>query len=515
MIGTRVGNWLITEEIGDGGHAFVFKGVNASETAAVKMLKPSVAGEDNLARRFQVEADALSNLHHPAIVGFFDYLFVNNYHYLVMEYMDGGAVDHFLRASGPMEPRYALPIIYRVLDGLIYAHSFGYIHRDIKPNNILINRMGEAKLTDFGIAKVVGGETLTRRGFVVGTTPYMAPEYLSQGVVTPQTDIYAVGATLYEMLTNRLPFEHDSSKENLVDFVKRMCTDDPPPPSGLRPIPQPLERIVMRAIDRDPKKRYRTVERLKNDLRKAFPELVERPIEVPEAGRVQTRLWGVEAVPEAASGTAEAANRGRSANPTVVITAAVLLGVAAGLVTRLLLGWANWAAAVAAVAIVGLTLGLGVATGSRRGGRGTGRRSTSSGQTPREAARETGATEGDDGGDGEDDAGGEVFQETEVSELQAFLVCTAGPSRGRRWGLRPVSRIGRDLRFDIRPKDPEISRCHAMLTFNGTGFVLKDMGSTNGTYLNEERLPFGTERALRHGDIVRIGRTSMRYERQS
>ena len=234
MIGTQVGRYKISQEIGDGGHAFVFKGEDdRGSSVAIKMLKPSIADEDNLEKRFLIEAEALKELQHKHIVHFEDYIFQNGYHYLVLEFMDQGSVENLFKTMGPVPPRYAVPIFYKVLDAIEYSHQHGYIHRDLKPNNILINSEGEAKLTDFGIAKVVGGQNLTKQGYVLGTTLYMAPEFISQGVVSIKTDIYALGVTFYEMLTTRKPFEFEREDEPLVSFARRVCQGKPTPPSTL------------------------------------------------------------------------------------------------------------------------------------------------------------------------------------------------------------------------------------------------------------------------------------------
>jgi serine/threonine-protein kinase len=501
MIGTRVGDWLITEELGDGGHAFVFKGVRDGEVAAIKMLKPSVASEENLEKRFKIEVEALKNLDHSAIVGFKDYFFTGGYHYLILEYMDAGAIDHLLRVNGALEPRYALPIIYMILDGMSFAHSFGYIHRDVKPNNILLNKQGEAKVTDFGIAKVVGGEDLTKQGFVLGTTLYMAPEYLSQGVVTPQTDIYALGVLLYEMLTNRKPFEFETDDEPLVSFAKRVCTMTPAPPSAYRPIPPALEKIIMKAIARDPKKRYRQVEKLQADLNKAFPDLVARPIEIPD-GRPKTNIARM---PESVAANASRASGARLSRP-LVLAVSVIATVLVGFVAALVLEQEPGPSSVAGLLFGALVMGMASMLERRR-------------HAPISALTDVAPdAPADDSSDPLPFHGGVVPQgeveETNISELSAYLEVTEGEAKGKRYGVRPISRIGRDLRFDIRPHDPEISRHHAMITFTGFGFVVKDTGSTNGTFVNEVKVELGAEADLNHGDILRAGRTSMKFEHQ-
>ena len=498
MIGTQVGKWTVTEEIGDGGHAFVFKGICGDEVAAIKMLKPSVASEPDLEKRFQLEVEALGLLQHPGIVGFKEYLHIGNYHYLILEFMDAGAGDHLLRNAGPLEVRYALPIFTQLVAGIAYAHSKGYIHRDIKPNNVLLNRLGEAKITDFGIAKLVGGENMTRPGFVLGTTQYMAPEYLSQGVVSAQTDIYALGVLLYEMLTGRKPFEFKSPDEPLVAFAKRVCMGTPTPPSAYRPMPDALEKIILKAISRDPKKRYKDVERFDADLRKAFPELVDRPIVIPE-GKPMTKQIAIQRV----------ATPGPQRRPGIPTEAKIVGGL--GLLFLLVGGFLPvhlvLRILVMLIGVAGIAVSVYWVLQARPHAAQAPlllRRSM-----PDELEQESSGPMPFHGG-----AEDQSYAESKDSELRCFLVETTGPTAGKRFGLRPVSRIGRDMRFDVRPNDPEISRHHSTLTFNGETFLIRDLGSMNGTYLNEQRLPPEEDVPLKPGDIVRVGRTSMRFVRE-
>ena len=496
MIGTKVGRWNITEEIGDGGHAFVFKGECDGEVAAIKMLKPSVANEPDLERRFQREVEALGLLKHEGIVGFKEYLHIGGYHYLVLEYMDAGTTDHILRNVGALEVRYALPIIDQLLGGIALAHSKGYIHRDIKPNNILLNKAGQAKIADFGIAKLVGGENMTRPGFVLGTTQYMAPEYLSQGDVSVQTDIYSLGVLLYEMVTGRRPFEFKDPDEPLVSFAKRVCMGTPAPPSAYRPIPDALEKIILKSIAQEPKKRYKDVDRFRADLRKAFPDLVNRPIVIPE-GRPMTEQL---AIPRVVTPPAQK-------RPQFVLLPAILLGVGLAMGAGAFLVASKDAIRIGGAVLGGAIAALGIFLGLRK---------------PAPVVVSASASVSDSGGPAPEVKEGPMpfhggsedtsYAASDTSELRAFLVELEGGEKSQRFGLRPVSRIGRDLRFDIRPNDPEISRHHAAITFTGSEFEICDLGSMNGTFVNERRLKEPERVPLKHGDIVRVGRTELRFE---
>jgi serine/threonine protein kinase len=460
VIGRRIGPYLVVEEIGDGGHAFVFKGMRGDEPVAIKMLKPSATADAHLERRFLLEVDALKTLEHPNIVGFKDYFFLNTYHYLVMEYMDAGSTDQLMRAAGPVDARYAVPILYQVLAGVAHAHGLGYIHRDLKPNNLLLNRRGQAKITDFGIAKVLGGESFTKQGFVLGTTAYMAPEYLTSGRDSEQLDIYSLGVSFYEILSGRKPFEFAGDDESIAQFAARVIKEPPPKLATQRPVPGELERIVMKAIEQDPRKRYKTADRFRQDLAQAFPDLVNRPIQILH-GRPQTDVVQIRRRHEQARGT-----------PTPLRPTPSFWG-----------------------RITSLFGGGKPAAGASNG---------AAASTPSRAARVPYMSEANEP---------ESAPMSEASELRAFLVVTEGAQAGRRFGLRPVSRVGRDVRFDIRPEDEEISRQHALITFDGKGFVIRDLGSANGTFVNDNRIE--PDRTLASGDLVRIGRTTMRFEYRS
>jgi len=509
LIGKKVGSWLITEEIGDGGHAFVFKGLRGDETAAVKMLKPS-ACEENIRRRFELEADTLATLRHPNIVGFRDYIEQDGYHYLVIEYMDAGGIDTLL-ASGPMALEIALPIFDQVLQGIAHAHAFGFIHRDIKPNNVLLNRHGEAKIADFGIAKALGsGTNLTRRGFILGTSVYMAPEYLTAAECDEKTDVYALGVTLYEMLTGRRPFDFVSPDEPLPSFVARLTRDPLVPASAFVPqLPPAIDAILAKALERDKKKRYRSVSKFREDLVAAFPDVVGRPLRI-RAGRAEAL---------AVDGTTQPSRFDRPVAPLPPPPFAWLSsreavfaigGFALGAIGTLVVAGSAGKAFLTGVACAAASALASIA--QRRRGRF---------EVARAAAKRLAASDPVDIAIAETASGESIpyfsgparrieSANTGDSELGAWLVVEGPAESAIRFGLRPVSRIGRDERFDVRPTDPEISRQHAVVTFDGTGFTLRDLGSANGTFVNDVRI--AGETRLRHGDRVRIGRTTLRFD---
>ncbi len=156
--------------------------------------------------RFRREAHAAAMLHHPNVVQAYDFFEEHGCHYLIMEFVEGINLKQYLRRHGPMSAHHALSIVTQVCSALQAAHAMGFIHRDIKPHNILLSRHGMAKVTDFGIVHITHSPSVTTDGFILGTADYIAPEQARGDTLSPATDVYAVGVVLYEMVTGRLPF---------------------------------------------------------------------------------------------------------------------------------------------------------------------------------------------------------------------------------------------------------------------------------------------------------------------
>ena len=174
-----------------------------------------------------------------------------------MEYLDGETVDQMLRRRGLIPSEEAIPLFKQALLGIGFAHRMGIVHRDIKPSNIMTNRYGVIKVTDFGIAKVLGGQRLTRTGTQIGTVAYTSPEQIRNRPVDIRSDIYSLGVTLYEILTAHLPFESDSDYQVMSDHVNL----PPPPPTRHYPyIPRGIEQCVLKALEKNPDDRFQTVE---------------------------------------------------------------------------------------------------------------------------------------------------------------------------------------------------------------------------------------------------------------
>jgi len=259
MIGTQVGNYRIVEKIGEGGMGVVYKAVEVSldRAVAVKVLSPDLAGDQALIERFRSEARAQANLNHPNIATLYTFLTTSETSMMVMEFLEGETFDQLIRRRGLLPQEQAVPIFKQALLGIGFAHRQGIIHRDIKPSNIMLTKSGMVKVMDFGIAKVLGGQRLTQTGSRMGTVYYMSPEQIRNRPVDIRSDIYALGVTLYEMLTAHLPFESDSDFEIMSAHVNA----PPPRPTLHYPyIPPGIEQAVLKALEKDPNARFQTVE---------------------------------------------------------------------------------------------------------------------------------------------------------------------------------------------------------------------------------------------------------------
>jgi eukaryotic-like serine/threonine-protein kinase len=214
---------------------------------ALKLL-----GSDADAVRFEREARAAAALTHPNIVQVFDYGRHHGRPYMVLEYLDGGTLEERLTERSRLRDDEVLRIAREIAAALAHAHERGVIHRDLKPGNVLFDAEGRAKVGDFGIARIVGADTLTEEGTVVGTAAYISPEQVAGAPVTPATDVYSFGVLLYRMLSGRLPFESDKTLE-LAEMHR--ARQPPPLPSLRSDVPAPLAAVAMRALAKQPEAR--------------------------------------------------------------------------------------------------------------------------------------------------------------------------------------------------------------------------------------------------------------------
>lgn len=256
--------YKITEKIGSGGMADVYKAEDTvlNRTVAIKLLHPQLAQEKDFIARFKREAQAAANLSHPGIVNIYDWGKEEESYFIAMEFLKGQTLKEIIREEGPLEPEKAVSIAAQVCAALDFAHRHDVIHRDIKPQNIIITSEGDVKVTDFGIARA-GPSTITQTGSILGTAHYLSPEQAQGRHVEAASDIYSLGVVLFEMLTGRLPFEG----ENPVTVAMKHVHEPPPKPSSLNPsVPEPLETITLKALSKHPETRYISAKEMKEDL---------------------------------------------------------------------------------------------------------------------------------------------------------------------------------------------------------------------------------------------------------
>ncbi|MBR1393293.1 MAG: Stk1 family PASTA domain-containing Ser/Thr kinase [Ruminococcus sp.] len=259
------GRYEITELIGVGGMADVYKATDVMEnrTVAVKILKAEYSENEEFLRRFRNESKAIAVLSHPNIVKIYDVGFTDEIQFIVMEYIDGITLKELLEQQGVLRWKDALKFVTQILKALQHAHDKGIVHRDIKPQNIMLFPDGTIKVMDFGIARFsrIDGKTLSDK--TIGSVHYISPEQAKGEMTDERSDIYSVGVMLYEMLTGRKPFDG----ENPVAIAVKHMQETAVPPREIMPsIPESLEEIVLHAMERSPARRYQSAAEMINDI---------------------------------------------------------------------------------------------------------------------------------------------------------------------------------------------------------------------------------------------------------
>ena len=267
MIGTILDRrYRIVQLVGSGGMAQVYKAINMSNrrTVAVKMLKEEYKNDAEFLRRFSREASAILNLSHENIVRAYGVGTHDGMPYLVMEYVEGHTLKDLIEKNGALPVRTSIGITCQILDALSAAHAHGIIHRDVKPQNVIVTEKGRVKLADFGIAREVKATTMTFTGQkVLGSVHYISPEQAKGTTAHQESDLYSVGVCLYEMLTGSVPFEADTA----VSVALMHLQDKPVPPIEKKPdLPKALNDIVLKALEKEPENRYRTAREMRTDL---------------------------------------------------------------------------------------------------------------------------------------------------------------------------------------------------------------------------------------------------------
>ena len=244
--------------VGIGGMAMVFEADDLLKkaTVAVKILKEEFAADEVSVQRFINESKAVLMLSHPNIVKIFDVSVKGEYKYIVMEYIDGITLKAYMQRKGTLSVKETIAYSIQILRALEHAHLGGVVHRDIKPQNIMLLRSGQIKVTDFGIAKLPDAKTLTATDKAIGTVYYISPEQAAgEKGIDRRTDLYSVGVLMYEMITGKLPFDG----ENPVSIALKQISEEPKPPRELNPdIPEGLEQIILFAMEKDKDKRFQT-----------------------------------------------------------------------------------------------------------------------------------------------------------------------------------------------------------------------------------------------------------------
>jgi serine/threonine protein kinase len=268
MVPTMMGKYEIIEELGRGGMATVYKAYDRDlqRTIALKVLPEYFQHDPTLIQRFRQEAIHAARLEHPNIITIFDVGEDKGLLYFAMQYVEGHTLRQLLDERGPLPFSETADITKQIASALDYAHSQGYVHRDVKPTNILIGKSGQAILTDFGIVKAADGTSLTRTGAIVGTPEYMSPEQVKGLEVDHRTDIYSLAVVCYEMLTRRAPFRGDTASVLHAQVYER-----PTPVHRLSPnVPTGVDAVLERAMNKEPQRRYGTAGEMAQALQRAL-----------------------------------------------------------------------------------------------------------------------------------------------------------------------------------------------------------------------------------------------------
>ncbi|WP_328589049.1 Stk1 family PASTA domain-containing Ser/Thr kinase [Sutcliffiella halmapala] len=266
LIGKRLnGRYKILEVIGGGGMANVYlaRDMILDRDVAVKVLRLDFANDEEFIRRFRREAQSATSLDHPNIVSIYDIGEEDDIYYIVMEHVSGKTLKQYIQQSAPIEQYNTVELMQQLTSAIAHAHENGIIHRDIKPQNILIDDYGTLKVTDFGIAMALSSTTITQTNSLLGSVHYLSPEQARGSLATKKSDVYALGIVMFEMLTGRLPF----SGESAVSIALKHLQSETPSPKRWNPtIPQSLENVILKSMAKDPFHRYESVEEMSEDL---------------------------------------------------------------------------------------------------------------------------------------------------------------------------------------------------------------------------------------------------------
>ena len=271
-LGTMLsGRYEVLKRVGSGGMADVYmaKDHKLNRNVAVKVLKSEYVEDEKFLRKFETEAQAVARLSHPNIVNIYDVGIEDGINYIVMELAEGITLKEYIRKKGYLTPKETVEISTQIASAISHAHKNHIIHRDIKPQNILVSDTGIIKVTDFGIAKATSRNTVTSTATAMGSVHYISPEQAKGRFCDEKSDIYSLGITMYEMVTGHVPFDH----ENGVTIALMHLQNEITPPSQIRDgIPDSLEKIILKCTMKKPEERYQTADELITDLRLVFED---------------------------------------------------------------------------------------------------------------------------------------------------------------------------------------------------------------------------------------------------
>lgn len=321
MIGKVLGNYRITQKLGQGGVGDVWKAIDLSldREVALKVLRPELAAQPEVVARFRAEALALAKLNHPNVATIHGFHLEGSCPFIVMEYVLGQTLHALVRGFGPMRSRDALPLFLQVVDGIQHAHEQGVVHRDLKASNVMLSQLGIVKVLDFGIARRAGSVHLTRGAHGVGTPAWMAPEQVRGEEPDVRTDVYALGLLLYWLVTARLPFE----AENDFALQRAHLEEEPRSPRSFAPdLAEDIEKVILRALAKGRAERFAHAADLRRELGGSCEPPLARPFSAEGVAEVAHRTLVLDTEDDVTRQTSEPARGGaaQEPGPTCVFT---------------------------------------------------------------------------------------------------------------------------------------------------------------------------------------------------